>query len=111
MQPNFDRDSVHNGAAHETRRTVAAGATLVHICASAAPCTVAVHPAEGASAFVELSCSPRVAIADGAGLYFPAAGLGENGTVTASAGAPVPTPVNAVRVTATGGDVIVEILQ
>ncbi|PPE69497.1 hypothetical protein C1702_11175 [Caldimonas thermodepolymerans] len=77
------------------------------------PATLAVHAVgEGVSAFVELTISPPSRLEDGTARWVPAAGFGEEGVISGSAVLDiVPSNITAVRVTAEGGNVIVEMLQ
>ncbi|MNU44053.1 hypothetical protein D3C71_328570 [compost metagenome] len=79
----------------------------------AGPATLAVHAnGDGVSAFVELTISSDARLASGTARWVPADGFGESGTVSGSAVLDiVPSNVTAVRVSATGGVVAVEVLQ
>src|SRR5690606_1554973 len=80
---------------------------------TAQPATLAVHASgEGVSAFVEISISSDERLRNGSALWVTADGFGESGVVTGSSVMNViPSTVTAVRVTADGGEVVVEFQQ
>ncbi len=103
----------YNGRVHETAWTIAAGESKTFGFSTEDEATVVVHAiGAGVSAAVSFSCSPAADIAAGTGRFVVAKNIGANGVVSnASDYAEILTPINALKVEATGGDVIVEVLQ
>lgn len=103
--------TIHTGRISHTEHTVADGETFVFAAFdSAAPATLAVHPAPGATATVGYTISSPARVAAGTARWMPV-GIGAVGVVTASEGIDIPSPVTALRVVAADGDVAVEIVQ
>lgn len=108
------------GGCYETRLTAPAGETvLFQDFQPGRPATISVHAVgPDASAYVEASNSPRETFAPGvapedAALFYDAPFAGPGGTVTDGvAVAELPSPLSAIRVTATGtAAVVLEVRQ
>lgn len=102
-----------NGRCHETRQVVSAGETRDFNFAVLGDTHIAVHAlGDGVSAVVSASISPSKLIEAGQGLFVPLSAFGPGGVVAnSSAISAGSAPLNALRVQAIGGDVIVEVLQ
>jgi hypothetical protein len=100
----------YNGRTYAASATVPAGQSRVVKPPLGGLATLAVYAiGAGVSALIEVSNSP-----DGGGelRWTPALGLGDAGTLSnASVVDVIPSSISAVRVTAAGGDVIVEVQQ
>lgn len=101
-----------NGLLYETCWTLQPGEQKTFRFASAADASLFVHATgAGVSALVEMTGSPLAELDAGTERYVTAA-IGAAGVVSnASAKTEIPARLNGVRVTATGGPVVVEILQ
>lgn len=77
---------------------------------SASPATLAVHPAEGATATVSITCSPPERIAAGMARWILSA-MGPDGVVSTPKATDITSPITGVRVEAAGGTVAVEVVQ
>lgn len=103
--------TINTGRVTITSETLAAGGVFTFAdFASAAPATLAVHPAAGATALIEVCADTPAAIAAGTALWAPAA-LGESGVVNVATIVDIPSPLTAIRVTATNGGVQVRVVQ
>lgn len=103
--------TIHTGRVSLTERTIADGETFTFDAfASAGPATLAVHPAAGATATVAYTASSPARIAAGTARWIPAA-IGEDGVVSEPTAIETITPLTGLRITATGGEVAVEIVQ
>lgn len=109
----MSKNQSFNGRVYETLLEVAPGAPLIFKFATTAPATVVVHAlGAGVSASVSVSASPSELVDMGTARFVPVRSMGTNGVIAnASDFAEVVTPLTAVRVEATGGPVIVEVLQ
>lgn len=94
-----------NGSAYEIERTIAAGETLVLALPQSTPVAIAVHPAPGASASLSVSLSSQARIKDGSARWLPAVEISEPYANENT------SPVNGIKITATGGAVVLEVLQ
>lgn len=107
--------AAYNGRAYETRVVIPAGDTFVFEDFVSGPFTVSVHAlGVGTSALVEASTSPSATLDTPGAIYWPAPWANALGTgVIANASASVDSlsPVSALRVSAVGGDVVLEVLQ
>lgn len=104
----------HSGAFYETRISVPAGESRTFSDFVNRPATVSVHAVgEGVSALVEASNSPARFKATPADLlFYPAAFAGEGGVVSnAAVATDLLSPLTALRVTAAGGAVVIEVKQ
>ncbi|GJI97027.1 hypothetical protein RugamoR57_37450 [Duganella caerulea] len=87
------------------------GETLIHADFPAAtPAVLAIHPDPGATATVSVSISTPARIAAGTARWVPAA-LGAGGSVSVPTITDIPAPLTAIRVSASGGAVAVEVAQ
>lgn len=105
--------SKFDGRVWRTTATALPGQLAVLTLAQAGSGTLAVHAAGvGVSATVDLTLSPPADVAAGIAMWVRAAGLGEAGVVENEAVIDsIPSSITAVRVTAAGGAVAVEVQQ
>lgn len=105
--------SKFDGRVWRTTATALPGHPAVLTLAQAGAGTLAVHAAGvGVSAAVDLTLSPTADVAAGLAMWVRAAGLGDTGVVVNDAVIDaIPSSITAVRVTADGGEVAVEIQQ
>lgn len=105
--------SKFDGRVWRTTATALPGQPAVLTLAQAGAGTVAVHAAGvGVSATVDLTLSTAADVAAGLAMWVRAAGLGEAGVVENDAVIDaIPSSITAVRVTAFGGEVPVEVQQ
>lgn len=101
-----------NGRVYETRVVVAAGTLSVFTFATAGPAMLRVQAkGSGVSALVEYSTSPSAMLADDTADFDPVPNLANGVIADGTYGDTILIPPTALRITATGGPVIVEILQ
>lgn len=93
-----------------TKYTITAGNTQPLFFASGRPALVIVRPSAGATALIEYTASPEADIVALTALWEPAA-VGATGSVTATTPLELAAPPVAMRVTAAGGSVAVEVAQ
>ena len=74
------------------------------------PAVLAIHPSAGATATVSVSISTPDRITEGTARWVPAA-LGASGSVSVPTIVDIPAPLTAIRVSASGGAVAVEVGQ
>lgn len=105
--------TTYNGRTYSVESTVPAGASKIIVPPGAGAATLAIHAlGSSVSALIELSNSPAARLADGTARWVPARGFGDEGVLANSAALDiVPSSITAVRVTATGGVVVVELQQ
>lgn len=96
-----------NGRVWEADETVPSGESRVFQLPLASPASVAVHPAEGATATVEMTLSPLAKVEAGTARWLPTS----IGATSVADSTDIPSPVTALRVTAAGGAVAVEVQQ
>lgn len=103
-----------NGSVWEIQDTaldvMQGGAPAVLVFPALGPSTVAVYPAPGSSALVEFTTSGQVAVKAGTARW-NLSSMGTDGVVNAATTTDIPSPLTALRVTASGGNCTVEVLQ
>ena len=87
--------------------SVAAGESTVVELATSGPVTIAVDPAEGATATVETTCASLATIREGSPIWTPWA----SGAVTEATEDSRETPITAVRISAADAAVTYEVAQ
>lgn len=100
-----------NGRVHESRIVVPAGQTKTFKDFVRGPAVVTVHCASGATANVTASTSPLAAIEADNGFFFALPWAASLATTGGAASRELLVPLNAIQVTALGGDVTLEVLQ
>ena len=102
-----------NGRVYETQVVVPPGEPFELQFAAATPATLKIRALGlGVSALVEDCLSPASALVDGTAVFDAIEALGDSGVISnAVVRSELLTPITALRVTATGGPVTVEVVQ
>ncbi len=103
---DFTRMAGQNSGRKNTYKTTVAGAASETIKAPSVPCTISVIPGAN-TGLVEFTTSPETAI-DGATAVWQE---WPGGSVSATTNDVLAGPVSAVRFSATGGDVVFEVVS